>query len=100
MVINGHPTSFRLEPTFWKLLRVVAVECGYSVRGLIEVIALARHPKQNLSSAIRVWVAAYFYGAGASSAGRSDHQASRTAYAGAQLGLQSSSGPTLDESDG
>jgi predicted DNA-binding ribbon-helix-helix protein len=63
IVIAGHPTSLRLESTFWKLLRVVAVECGYSVTGLIECIAIMKHPKQNLSSAIRVYVAAYFYGA-------------------------------------
>src|SRR5262249_41691366 len=63
MGIKGHPTSFRLEPVFWKLLRVVAVECGYSVRALIEVISIAKHPKQNLSSAIRVYIAGYFYGA-------------------------------------
>jgi predicted DNA-binding ribbon-helix-helix protein len=63
MIINGHPTSFRLESIFWKLLRVAAVECGYSVKGLIEVISIAKQPNQNLSSAIRVYLAAYFYGA-------------------------------------
>jgi predicted DNA-binding ribbon-helix-helix protein len=63
VVINGHPTSLRLEPTFWKLLRVAAVECGCSITRLIESIAVARHPKQNLSSAIRVYIAGYFYGA-------------------------------------
>jgi predicted DNA-binding ribbon-helix-helix protein len=63
MIINGHPTSFRLESIFWKLLRVAAVECGYSVKGLIEIISIAKQPTQNLSSAIRVYLAAYFYGA-------------------------------------
>jgi predicted DNA-binding ribbon-helix-helix protein len=63
MVIAGHPTSLRLESTFWKLLRVIAVECSYSITGLIDCIAITKHPKQNLSSAIRVYVAAYFYGA-------------------------------------
>ena len=63
MVINGHPTSFRLESIFWKLLRVAAVECGCSVTRLIEAISIAKSPTQNLSSAIRVYLAAYFYGA-------------------------------------
>jgi predicted DNA-binding ribbon-helix-helix protein len=63
ITINGHPTSLRLEPTFWKLLRVAAVECGCSITSLIESIAVARHPKQSITSAIRVYVAAYFYGA-------------------------------------
>jgi predicted DNA-binding ribbon-helix-helix protein len=63
IVINGHPTSFRLEPVFWKFLRVIAVECGCSVRALIEGIFMAKSPKQSLSSAIRVYTAAYFYGA-------------------------------------
>jgi hypothetical protein len=42
---------------------VVAVECGYSIPGLITVISRNRHPQQSLTSAIRVYVAAYFYGA-------------------------------------
>jgi predicted DNA-binding ribbon-helix-helix protein len=63
IIISGRVTSFRLEDIFWKLLRVAAVECGYSVPRLIEAISMAKQPTQNLSSAIRVYVAAYFYGA-------------------------------------
>jgi predicted DNA-binding ribbon-helix-helix protein len=57
----GHQTSVCLEPQFWGLLRRVAAECGFaSAKVLIESIFIAKSPRQSLSSAIRVYVAAYF----------------------------------------
>jgi predicted DNA-binding ribbon-helix-helix protein len=61
--IHGHPTSIRLEPQFWYWLRIIAAEVGCSAKALIEGIVVAKSPRQNLSSAIRVYVCAYFCGA-------------------------------------
>jgi hypothetical protein len=44
-------------------LRIIAAEVGCSAKALIEGIVVAKSPKQNLSSAIRVYVCAYFCGA-------------------------------------
>ena len=100
MVIAGHPTSLRLESTFWRLLRVVAVECGYSVTGLIECIAIMKHAKQNLSSAIRVYCRLFLRRGTASSASGPDQQVRHTTWADAGFESQSLSRPTLGESVG
>jgi predicted DNA-binding ribbon-helix-helix protein len=57
IVINGHPTSLRLEPEFWYWLREIGAECGISATKLIAAINTARNPDRSLSSAIRVAVA-------------------------------------------
>ena len=36
IIINGHPTSIRLEPAFWGWLREIAAECGMTAKALIE----------------------------------------------------------------
>jgi predicted DNA-binding ribbon-helix-helix protein len=60
LIINGRPTSLRLEEPFWKLLRIVAHECGMTARKFIESCRIAC-PSDPLSSTLRVQVAKYFY---------------------------------------
>ena len=62
IVINGHPTSLRLEPEFWYWLRQIAAECGTSATKLIEGIVIAKNPHRPLSSALRGYIAGYFHG--------------------------------------
>src|SRR6476659_5801085 len=63
IVINGHPTSLRLEPEFWYWLREIGAECGISATKLIAAINTARNPDRLLSSALRVAVAGYYHNA-------------------------------------
>jgi predicted DNA-binding ribbon-helix-helix protein len=62
IILNGHPTSLRLDPEWRQWLREIAAECGMTVRALIEGIMLTKNPKCPLTSAIRLYVAAYFRG--------------------------------------
>ena len=62
IIINGHPTSIRLEPEFWYWLRQIAAECGTTATKLIEGIVIAKNPHRPLSSALRVYIAGYFHG--------------------------------------
>ena len=40
-IINGHPTSVRLEPAYWGWLREIAAECGLTAKAFIEgVVAI------------------------------------------------------------
>lgn len=54
VTIQGHRTSFSLEPVFWEALRKVAEDKGQSLNSLVAEIDEAR--TTNLSSAIRVWL--------------------------------------------
>jgi predicted DNA-binding ribbon-helix-helix protein len=58
--VHGHPTSIRLEPDFWQFLREIAAECGCTMRTLIDGIATTKNPKWPLTSALRLYIAAYF----------------------------------------
>src|SRR5262249_21810040 len=60
--IHGRNTSIRLELPFWIWLRQIAAECGCTAKLLIECIYASKSPSQNLSSAIRIYVASYWYG--------------------------------------
>ena len=53
--IAGHRTSVSLEAPFWEALRAIADARARSVQSLISEIDAARG-RQNLSSAIRVFV--------------------------------------------
>jgi predicted DNA-binding ribbon-helix-helix protein len=54
VTIQGHRTSFSLEPVFWDALRAAAAEDGKALSALVAEIDEAR--STNLSSAIRVWL--------------------------------------------
>ena len=54
VTIQGHRTSFSLEPLFWEALRDAAVDDGKALNALVAEIDEAR--ATNLSSAIRVWL--------------------------------------------
>ncbi len=59
VMIAGHRTSVSLEATFWEALRDIAEARGVSVQALIGTIDAGRGG-QNLSSAIRVYVLAFY----------------------------------------
>lgn len=57
--IAGHRTSVTLEDAFWNGLRDIAKERSASVRGLVAEID-AKRGEHNLSSAVRLYVLAYY----------------------------------------
>lgn len=57
--IAGHRTSITLEDEFWTALRDIADARGKTLRGLIAAID-ARRGKNNLSSAVRLYVLDYY----------------------------------------
>jgi predicted DNA-binding ribbon-helix-helix protein len=57
--IAGHRTSVTLEDEFWTSLRDIAKRRGASVRGLVAEIDAGRG-EHNLSSAVRLFVLAYY----------------------------------------
>jgi predicted DNA-binding ribbon-helix-helix protein len=60
IIINGRPTSIRLEPAFWGWLREIAAECGMTAKAFIEGVVAAKDPKCPLASALRLYIANYF----------------------------------------
>ena len=54
VTIQGHRTSFSLEPAFWEALRDAAAADGKALNALVAEIDEAR--TTNLSSAIRIWL--------------------------------------------
>ncbi|VAW18122.1 hypothetical protein MNBD_ALPHA12-2337 [hydrothermal vent metagenome] len=59
ITLAGHKTSLALEEAFWQALDQIAAQSGCTVPALISRIDAGRKTK-NLSSAIRVFVLAYF----------------------------------------
>ena len=60
IIINGHPTSVRLEPAYWGWLREIAAECGMTAKAFIDGVVAAKDPKCPLASALRLYIAHYF----------------------------------------
>ncbi len=60
VVIAGHSTSITLEDAFWKALHSIAEERDTTLRALIAEIDAQRDDKNNLSSAIRLFVLGYY----------------------------------------
>ncbi|MCP4381004.1 MAG: ribbon-helix-helix domain-containing protein [Hyphomicrobiales bacterium] len=56
ITIAGHRTSIWIEDEFWQALAEIAVERAESVSAVIADIDRGRSSRQNLSSAIRVFV--------------------------------------------
>jgi predicted DNA-binding ribbon-helix-helix protein len=59
--VFGRRTSMRLEPAFWEALEEIARREGTDVDGLFDKVARVPH-RGNLTSAIRLFVLAYFRG--------------------------------------
>lgn len=60
VLVAGHHTSVSLESAFWSALKEIARARGTSVNALVTEIDNTRGG--NLSSALRVFVLAYFRG--------------------------------------
>jgi len=58
--VHGRLTSVRLEPEFWRWLREISIEIGCSTKALIEGIAIAKNPHYPLTSALRLYITAYW----------------------------------------
>jgi predicted DNA-binding ribbon-helix-helix protein len=61
VIVHGHPTSVGLEPAFWHWLRIIAAEYGITVKKFVECVVAAKGANCPLSSALRVYIADYFY---------------------------------------
>ena len=59
IVIAHHKTSVSLEDNFWNGLKEIADARDQSISGLVTTIKMA-HEQSNLSSAIRLFVLAYY----------------------------------------
>ena len=59
ITIAGHRTSVSVEDAFWKSLKTIAAHCDLSIAALISEIDSGRG-KANLSSAIRLFVLAWY----------------------------------------
>lgn len=58
--IKGHRTSISLEAPFWDALKDAATEQKTTLAGLVAKIDETRAGKSGLSTAVRVWVLAYY----------------------------------------
>jgi predicted DNA-binding ribbon-helix-helix protein len=59
VVLDGRKTSVSLETGFWEPLKQIAGREGISISRLIERVGNGAGAKQNLSSALRVFVLQY-----------------------------------------
>ncbi|CAK0746776.1 hypothetical protein WCLP8_1750008 [uncultured Gammaproteobacteria bacterium] len=60
ITIDGHRTSVRLEPYMWDSLQDICLREGIDVHSLCTFIANRHQGRRNLSSAIRVFIMAYY----------------------------------------
>lgn len=58
--IKGHRTSISLEAPFWDALREAAAEQKLTLAGLVARIDDERSDQSGLSTAVRIWVLAYY----------------------------------------
>jgi predicted DNA-binding ribbon-helix-helix protein len=60
IVVEGRRTSVRLEPAMWEALKDIATWEHKSVNDIVSTIAGCRTRSGSLTSAIRIFVMAYF----------------------------------------
>jgi predicted DNA-binding ribbon-helix-helix protein len=53
-------TSIRMEPPLWEALREIAAFEGLSISKLVAGINQRRDPRENLSSAVRVYIVEFY----------------------------------------
>jgi predicted DNA-binding ribbon-helix-helix protein len=58
--IGGHRTSISLEQPFWEALREIARSHRLPIAKLVQRIDSGRDQSSGLSSAVRVWILAYY----------------------------------------
>lgn len=56
ITLHGHRTSFSLEDEFWDELNTIAIERQIPLAALVVEIDENRDPRNNLSSAARLYV--------------------------------------------
>jgi predicted DNA-binding ribbon-helix-helix protein len=61
VIVSGRRTSVSLEDAFWEAMQKIAMAKGTTRTGLITQIK-KRYKPENLSSAIRLFVLAYYQG--------------------------------------
>ncbi|WP_437365166.1 ribbon-helix-helix domain-containing protein [Inquilinus limosus] len=61
VTIGGNRTSIRLEQQFWSGLEEIATREGLSVNVLVSRIRASQRGDGSLSSAVRVFIQAYFF---------------------------------------
>lgn len=71
--IAGHRTSVRLEPEMWQALAEIADREGVSHHALCSEVDARRAPNSSLTSAIRVFLMAYFQAAATEDGHRQAH---------------------------
>jgi predicted DNA-binding ribbon-helix-helix protein len=57
--VHGHPTSVRIEPKWWAMLREIAGTRGVTIKSVIEEVIVTKK-QESLASALRFYVAQYF----------------------------------------
>jgi predicted DNA-binding ribbon-helix-helix protein len=61
VTIGGNRTSIRLEQQFWRGLEEIVTREGISVNALVGRIRASQRSDGSLSSAVRVFIQAYFF---------------------------------------
>jgi predicted DNA-binding ribbon-helix-helix protein len=61
VTIGGNRTSIRLEQQFWSGLEEIVTREGVSVNALLSQIRASQRSDGSLSSAVRVFIQAYFF---------------------------------------
>jgi len=61
VTIGGNRTSIRLEQQFWSGLEEIVTREGISVNALVSRIRASQRSDGSLSSAVRVFIQAYFF---------------------------------------
>ena len=60
VTVRGHRTSVRLEPAIWDALKAISAWEHLNVNEIVSAVALCRDDDSSLTSAIRIFVMAYF----------------------------------------
>ena len=60
VTVHGHRTSVRLEPAIWDAIKAISAWERLSTNEIVSAVALCRDDNSSLTSAIRIFVMAYF----------------------------------------
>jgi predicted DNA-binding ribbon-helix-helix protein len=60
VTVHGHRTSVRLEPAMWAAIKAISTWERLNINEIVSAVALSRDHNSSLTSAIRIFVMAYF----------------------------------------